>query len=51
MRGWKTWFAAGMMLAIGVYQVSEGNSEAGMARISEALAIVGIAHKIEKAGL
>lgn len=49
MSGWKTWAAALMMVLVGLYQVREGDSGAGMARISEALAIVGIGHKLEKA--
>lgn len=50
MRGWKTWLAAALMALLGVYDVSEGNVDTGILRISEALAIVGIGHKLEKTG-
>ena len=50
MRGWKTWLAAAGMAALGAIDIKQGDYPAGMQKIVAALALVGIGHKIEKAG-
>lgn len=50
MTGWKTWVAAGGLVLFGTALIIQGEVEQGIQRIIEALAIVGIGHKIEKSG-
>lgn len=48
MGGWKTWIAAIALAALGVVDVVNGDLETGVAKISAALGMVGLGHKIEK---
>lgn len=50
MKGWKTWAAALLLIAIGVYEIGMGETESGVGRIAMALGLIGIGHKIEKQG-
>ena len=52
MSGWKTWFVAFVSCLYGVVGMMAGLHEPseGMRFIIEGLALVGIGHKIEKAG-
>jgi len=48
MGGWKTWTAAGAFFLLGAVDVANGDIEAGLAKITFALGLIGIGHKIEK---
>ena len=59
MTGWKSWSAGIALIATGVgmiaTSIASGNFDmntilAGVAKIGEGLAVIGIAHKIEKNG-
>lgn len=50
MGGWKTWAAAGLLVFIGVIEIALGEVEQGVGRIALAAGLVGLGHKIEKAG-
>lgn len=50
MSGWKTWVGAIGLVLVGAYQISEGNPEQGFQRLAEAMVLIGLGHKIEKAG-
>ncbi len=50
MKGWKTWTAAGAMVVLGIVDIANGDMPSGMTKISAALAMIGIGHKIEKTG-
>lgn len=49
MKGWKTWLAAGAMVALAVVDFVSDRQASGMQHLAEALAFVGIGSKIEKA--
>jgi len=51
MEGWKTWLAAACMAGLGVVSIYNGDVPGGLQQISTGLALVGLGHKIEKAGL
>ena len=51
MKGWKTWLAAGCTAGLGVVSILNGDTAAGLQQIVLALGMVGLGHKIEKAGL
>jgi hypothetical protein len=48
MGGWKTWTGAVGLVLMGISAILDGNPDAGIMRIVEALALVGIGHKLEK---
>jgi hypothetical protein len=48
MGGWKTWLGAALLAAVGGYQIHAGDLAGGAQKIAEALAVIGIGHKIEK---
>ena len=48
MGGYKTWIAAAGLALMGVSAIMDGNADQGIMRIVEALALIGIGHKIEK---
>ena len=51
MGGWKTWAAAIGIGILGIVDIfGNGDVEAGVQKLVEALALVGVAHKIEKTG-
>lgn len=50
MSGYKTWVAAAGLILMGISAILDGNSDAGVMRIVEALALVGLGHKLEKRG-
>ncbi len=50
MNGWKTWLAAICMVGLGVVSITQGDTAGGIQQIVGALALVGVGHKIEKAG-
>ena len=49
MRGWKTWVAAIGAIALGVYEIAEGQTEQGFGHIVFGLGLIGVGHKVEKA--
>lgn len=48
MKGWKTWLGSIGMIAVGVYEISEGQTESGVGKIAMGLGMIGIGHKVEK---
>lgn len=48
MKGWKTWASAVGAMALGVYEMTEGQIEAGIGHIALGCGLIGIGHKIEK---
>jgi len=48
MTGYKTWLAVVGMVLLGIVDIINGMTEAGITKIVGALALVGIGHKIEK---
>jgi hypothetical protein len=50
MKGWKTWLAAACTAGLGVVSIVNGDVAAGTPQIVLALGMVGLGHKIEKAG-
>ena len=50
MKGWKTWLGSIGMIAVGVYEISEGQTESGVGKIAMGLGMIGIGHKVEKNG-
>jgi hypothetical protein len=48
MRGWKTWLAAIGSIALGLYEVLDGQTEAGIGHIAFGGGLIGIGHKVEK---
>jgi len=50
MRGWKTWIAAGCLRVLAAIDLYDGATEAGLAKLSAALGMIGLGHKIEKTG-
>lgn len=51
MAGWKTWLAAAGLGILGAVDLIEGDLEAALTKLSAALGLIGIGHKIQKAGL
>lgn len=49
LKGWKSLLAGLSMMGLGAFLMATGDAEQGIARITEGIAIIGIAHKIEKA--
>jgi len=49
MKGWKTWLAVAGLSALGVYDIVNGDLDQAMIKLTNALALIGIGHKIEKA--
>lgn len=49
--GWKTWLAALGLAFLGAVDLIEGDLEAALTKLSAALGLIGIGHKIQKAGL
>lgn len=49
--GWKTWLAALGLAFLGAVDLIEGDLEAALTKLSSALGLIGIGHKIQKAGL
>lgn len=50
MGGWKTWAAAIFTAGLGVLSIINGDVATGAQQIAGAVAMIGIGHKIEKAG-
>lgn len=51
MKGWKTWVAAGVaIVAAGLEAQGYGTAAKVLLMVAGALGMVGVAHKIEKAG-
>lgn len=48
MKGWKTWAAALGAVALGLYEITEGQVESGVGHIVFGAGLVGLGHKIEK---
>jgi hypothetical protein len=51
MKGWKTWLAAACTAGLGVVSIINGDVASGAQQIVLALGMIGLGHKIEKAGL
>jgi len=49
LSGWKSFLGGIGLVGLGVYELTQGDIQGGIAHIGEGLAIIGIAHKIEKA--
>jgi hypothetical protein len=47
--GWKTYTAGAAAIALGIYLILDGQSEQGVNRVIEGLAIIGIGHKLDRA--
>jgi len=50
MKGWKTWVAIAGLVCMSVIDFTNGDIEAGMTKLTSALAAYGIGHKVEKSG-
>ena len=50
MQGWKTWLSGIGAIVYGVILIIGGHAEQGVTLILSGLGIIGIGHKIEKAG-
>lgn len=50
MKGWKTWAGSIGTILVGIYEISEGHVESGVAKIALGLGMIGIGHKVEKNG-
>jgi len=48
LNGYKTYLGGLGMIGLGVYQISQGEVEAGLKSLAEGLAIIGIGHKMAK---
>lgn len=48
MGGWKTWAAAIGAALLGIYEITEGQTESGLGHITFAAGLIGLGHKIEK---
>lgn len=51
MKGWKTWLAAVCTAGLGIISIANGEIEQGIGHLTFALGLVGLGHKIEKAGV
>ena len=49
MKGWKTWASVAGLVILGVVDIVNGDTPAGMQKIIGALGLIGIGHKVEKA--
>jgi hypothetical protein len=49
MKGWKTWLACAGLVALAVVDFVNNDTQAGIEKLTGALACLGIGHKIEKA--
>lgn len=49
MKGWKTWTGGLVLIGLGAFLLATGHIEAGIAKIGEGVAVIGIGHKVEKA--
>ena len=49
--GYKTYLGGLGMIGLGVYQLSQGEIQAGLQSLAEGLAVIGIGHKIAKAAI
>ena len=47
--GFKTYIAGVGLIALGVYQMTQGDYQTGMQTIAAGLAVFGVGHKLEKA--
>jgi len=50
MKGWKTWLGVIGMAALAVYDFSNGDVEQALVKITAAMGLLGVGHKIDKAG-
>lgn len=48
MGGWKTWLSALGMVALGIVDIVNGDTEAGIQKFVFAAGLIGIGNKIEK---
>lgn len=48
MKGWKTWVGVVGMVALAVYDLSNGDVEQAMAKATAAFGLLGLGHKIDK---
>jgi len=46
--GYKSWIAGIGLMALGVYMITQGDMQGGIAKIGEGLAVIGLAAKLEK---
>ena len=49
MKGWKTWVSGLGSIALGVYEIIDGQVEAGIGHIVFGGGLIGLGHKIDKA--
>ena len=48
MHGWKTWLSVAGLVALAIVDLVNGDVEAFLAKLTAALALLGLGHKIEK---
>ena len=48
MKGWKTWAAVAGMVILAIVDISNGDYESALTKLTGAGALVGIGHKVEK---
>lgn len=49
MKGWKTWLACAGLVALAVVDFVNNDIQPGVEKLTGALALFGIGHKVEKA--
>lgn len=50
MKGWKTWLAVACTAGLGIVSIANGDTAYGLQQLTLALGMLGLGHKIEKAG-
>lgn len=48
MKGWKTWAAVVSLALLGIVDLANGDIPSGITKLTAALGLVGVGHKIEK---
>lgn len=45
-KGWKTYAAAGVLILLGVIQISQGHADTGLQSITTGLGLLGLRHAV-----
>lgn len=48
MKGWKTWAAAAALAVLGIIDIVNNDVQEGVEKLTGAMALVGLGHKLEK---
>lgn len=51
LNGYKTFTAGIGFIGLGIYEVTQGNTDQGLAHMAEGVAVIGVGHKLDKSSV